>query len=122
MNEAEKNEGPSQQQQQQPRHRSRHRRTHTFIQRQGPLYNAGLTLVELQFHFGGNQVKFQVVCPQIGTAVLKGLIGPVNWLGAWCLVIASFLQVGFPSEAFRTRGDYRKVKTVRKKKQKKMIV
>ena len=32
--------------------------------------------LELQSHFGGNPVKFQVVCPQIGTAVLKGLIGP----------------------------------------------
>ena len=29
--------------------------------------------VELQSHFGDNPLKFQVVCPQIGTAVLKGL-------------------------------------------------
>ena len=33
-----------------------------------------LTLLEPQSHFGDNQFKFQVVCPQIGTAVLKGLI------------------------------------------------
>ena len=32
-----------------------------------------LTLLELQSHFGGNTLKFQVLCPQIGTAVLKGL-------------------------------------------------
>ena len=32
-----------------------------------------LTLLEPQSHFGDNQFKFQVVCPQIGTAVLKGL-------------------------------------------------
>ena len=32
-----------------------------------------LTLLELQSHFGDNPVKFEVVCPQIGTAVLKGL-------------------------------------------------
>ena len=32
-----------------------------------------LTLLELQSHFGDNPLKFQVVCPQIGTAVLKEL-------------------------------------------------
>ena len=32
-----------------------------------------ITLLELQFHFGDNPFKFQVVCPQIGTAVLKGI-------------------------------------------------
>ena len=32
-----------------------------------------LTLVEPQSHFGDKPVKFQVVCPQNGTAVLKGL-------------------------------------------------
>ena len=32
-----------------------------------------LTLLELQSHFGDNPIKFQVVCPQIGTAALKGL-------------------------------------------------
>ena len=32
------------------------------------------TLLELQSHFfGDNPLKFRVVCPQIGTAVLKGL-------------------------------------------------
>ena len=40
---------------------------------------APLTLVELQSHFGGNSLKFQVVCPQIGTAVLKGLTMLVAW-------------------------------------------
>ena len=35
------------------------------------------TLLELQSHFGDNTIKFQVVCPQIGTAVLKGLKTPV---------------------------------------------
>ena len=35
--------------------------------------NSILTLLELQSHFGDNRFKFQVVCPQIGTAVLKGL-------------------------------------------------
>ena len=34
-----------------------------------------LTLLELQSHFWGNPLKFQVVCPQIGTVVLKGLTG-----------------------------------------------
>ena len=34
-------------------------------------------ILELQSHFGDNPLKFQVVCPQIGTAVLKGLRGPV---------------------------------------------
>ena len=34
---------------------------------------AYLTLLELQSHFGDNPIKFQVVCPQIGTAVLEGL-------------------------------------------------
>ena len=33
-----------------------------------------LTLLELQSQFGDNALKFQVVCPQIGTAVLKGLM------------------------------------------------
>ena len=32
-----------------------------------------LTLLELQSHFGDNPLKFRVLCPQIGTAVLKGL-------------------------------------------------
>ena len=35
--------------------------------------HASLTLLELQSHCGENPLKFQVVCPQIGTAVLKGL-------------------------------------------------
>ena len=30
--------------------------------------------LELQSHFGDNPLKFQVGCPQIGTAVLKGLV------------------------------------------------
>ena len=34
---------------------------------------ATLTLLELQSLFGDNPLKFQVVCPQIGTAVLKEL-------------------------------------------------
>ena len=33
----------------------------------------GLTLLELQSHFGGNPLKFEVVCTRNGTAVLKGL-------------------------------------------------
>ena len=33
-----------------------------------------LTLLELQSHFGDKPLKFQVICPQNGTAVLKGLI------------------------------------------------
>ena len=33
-----------------------------------------LTLLELQSRFGDKPVKFQVVCPQHGTAVRKGLI------------------------------------------------
>ena len=32
-----------------------------------------LTLLEPQSRFGDNSLKFQVVCPQNGTAVLKGL-------------------------------------------------
>ena len=34
-----------------------------------------LTLLGLQSDFGDRSVKFQVVCPQNGTAVLKGLRG-----------------------------------------------
>ena len=37
------------------------------------LVKLAITLFELQSHFGGNPLKFQVVCPQIGTAVLKGI-------------------------------------------------
>ena len=33
-----------------------------------------LTLLELQAHFRDNPVKFQVLCPHNGTAVLKGII------------------------------------------------
>ena len=33
-----------------------------------------LTLLEPQSRFGDKPVKFQVVCPQNGTSVLKGLI------------------------------------------------
>ena len=33
----------------------------------------GLTLLEPRSRFGDNPLKFQVVCPQNGTAVLKGL-------------------------------------------------
>ena len=32
-----------------------------------------LTLLELQSRFGDKPVKFGVICPQNGTAVLKGL-------------------------------------------------
>ena len=34
---------------------------------------AALTLLEPQSRFGSKPVKFQIVCPQNGTAVLKGL-------------------------------------------------
>ena len=34
---------------------------------------SALNLLELQSHFGDNPVKFQVLCPQNGAAVLKGL-------------------------------------------------
>ena len=34
----------------------------------------GLTLLEPQSRFGDQPLKLQVVCPQNGTAVLKGLI------------------------------------------------
>ena len=43
-----------------------------------------LTLLELQSQIGDNPLKFQVVCPQIGTAVPKGLsfyFGPVYYDG-----------------------------------------
>ena len=33
-----------------------------------------VTLLELQYRFGDNPLKFQVVYPQNGTSVLKGLI------------------------------------------------
>ena len=36
-----------------------------------------LTLLEPQFRFRDKPLKFQVVCPQNGTAVLKGLIDPL---------------------------------------------
>ena len=36
------------------------------------LYYLLLTLLEPQSRFGDKAVKFQVVCPQNGTAVLKG--------------------------------------------------
>ena len=39
------------------------------------LRGAVLTLLEPQSRFGGKPVKFQVVCPQNGTAALKGLNG-----------------------------------------------
>ena len=32
-----------------------------------------LTLLELQSHFGNKALKFQIVCPRNGTAVLKGV-------------------------------------------------
>ena len=37
----------------------------------------GLTLLEPQSRFGNKPLKFQAVCPQNGTAVLKGLRAPV---------------------------------------------
>ena len=37
------------------------------------LIMSALTLLELQSHFGDKPLKFQVVCPQSGTPVLKGL-------------------------------------------------
>ena len=37
-----------------------------------------LTLLEPQSRCGDKPLKFQVVCPQNGTAVLKGLIGPME--------------------------------------------
>ena len=41
-----------------------------------PLFNItpSLTLLEPQSRFGDKPLKFQVVCPQNGTAVLEGLI------------------------------------------------
>ena len=42
----------------------------------------GLTLLELQSHFGDNPLKFQVVCPQIGTAVLNGFKGKERPFGS----------------------------------------
>ena len=39
-----------------------------------PIRNvSSLTPLEPQSHFGDTPLKFQVICPQIGTAVLKGL-------------------------------------------------
>ena len=35
-------------------------------------YRAALTLLEPQSRFGDKPLKLQVVCPHIGTAVLKG--------------------------------------------------
>ena len=40
-----------------------------------------LTLLEPQSRFGDNTLKFQVVCPQNGTAVLKGLTTSYRFLG-----------------------------------------
>ena len=47
---------------------------------EGPLPSGTtrLTPLEPQSHVGDNPVKFQVVCPQNGTAVLKGLRVVVN--------------------------------------------
>ena len=42
-----------------------------------------LTLLEPQSHFGYKPLKFQVVCPQNGTAVLKGLKGD-GWSVYYC--------------------------------------
>ena len=41
-------------------------------------FSPSLTLLEPHFRFGDKPLKFQVVCPQIGTAVLKGLT-PTNY-------------------------------------------
>ena len=43
-----------------------------------------LTLLELQSHFGDNPLKFQVLFPQIGTAVLKGFSRTCGSLCASC--------------------------------------
>ena len=42
-----------------------------------------LTLLEPQSHFVDKADKFQVVCPQNGTAVLKGLIRVIP---TWCYI------------------------------------
>ena len=42
-----------------------------------------LTLLEPQSHFGDKALKLQVVCPQNGTAVLKGLRGAHNENGGF---------------------------------------
>ena len=39
------------------------------------LIRAPLTFLEPQSRFGDKPLKLQVVCPQNGTAVLKGLMG-----------------------------------------------
>ena len=39
-------------------------------------FRDGLILLELQSHLWGEPVKFQVVCPRNGTAVLSGLTRP----------------------------------------------
>ena len=73
-----------------------------------------LTLLELQSHFGDNPVKFQVVCPQIGTAVLKGLNRGEgknsSKAGATinnCLV--PYLSYwGVPTVVSKTEGEYSK--------------
>ena len=39
-----------------------------------PFCEANTSFLELQSHFGDIPLKFQAVCPQNGTAVLKGLL------------------------------------------------
>ena len=62
------------------------------------------TLLELQSLFGDNQLKVQVVCPQIGTAVLRGLI--VDEMEAVvCLTEISASQLVASPESLYLKND-----------------
>ena len=50
-----------------------------------------LTPLEPQSRFGDKPVKFQIVCPQNGTAVLKGLTQPNNNLATSVALVTFFL-------------------------------
>ena len=59
--------------------------------------NCLLTLLELQSHYGDKPLKFQVVCPQNGTPVLKGLnfraeSGTSYFFAAWAVTFRPFLK------------------------------
>ena len=69
------------------------------------LDNEVLSLLEPHFRFGDKLLKFQVVCPQIGTAVLYGQVSTKSSQSpnfrSWCLLVVE--KIG--SEFHPSQGD-----------------
>ena len=51
-----------------------------------------LTLLQPQSRFGDKPLKFQVVCPQNGTAVLKGLTPQFSRSQFWVTEVCCYLK------------------------------